>query len=340
MKTIHRVVILGLLTVCQAAIADELHMKNGSRLIGTLVRSEAGQVIFDMPFAPNAKIKSANIERIITDKPVTLMMTDGAIYHERTINSTEAQLIAKSPDQDPVVFATDDISLINPEPWKLGEGHRWTGSFSAALESERGNSDTDEWDIDGTTELRSLRNRYTFAGDMELEEASGVKTSDNWKAGFKYDRFRSRESSNYFGASVRFEYDRFTDLDLRTTIGPHIGRKFLDTRHLSLQGEIGPVWVDEKFDIAEDNDFPGALWAFRADTDFFGFGTTAFLIHDGTLNFDDPDDLILNTTIGIKLPLIFGLETGFQAEYEYDGGAVENVDTLDETYNFRIGYTW
>jgi len=25
---------------------------------------------------------------------------------------------------------------------------------------------------------------------------------------------------------------------------------------------------------------------------------------------------------------------------EYDSGAVDNVEELDETYSFRIGYTW
>ena len=59
-----------------------------------------------------------------------------------------------------------------------------------------------------------------------------------------------------------------------------------------------------------------------------------------TSNFDEPDDLILNARIGIRVPVIFGFETEWEAKLEYDGGAVEDVDDLDETYNFRIKYAW
>ncbi len=41
--------------------ADELLMKNGSRLIGTLVSAENGSVKFKTPFAGELKIKLKNI---------------------------------------------------------------------------------------------------------------------------------------------------------------------------------------------------------------------------------------------------------------------------------------
>jgi hypothetical protein len=62
--------------------------------------------------------------------------------------------------------------------------------------------------------------------------------------------------------------------------------------------------------------------------------------HDGIFNADDPDGLILNTTLGLKMPLAAGFETGVEAQWEYDGGAVEGVDELEETYNLFIGYAW
>jgi hypothetical protein len=241
--------------------------------------------------------------------------------------------------------------MLNPAKWKLGEGYQWSGTLNAALESERGNSDTDEWDIATKAELLSLKDRYRFDGDVEVEEASGTKTSDNWTMAFQYDRFvcfpcryvkQENKSSpkNYYGAKLRFEYDRFADLDLRTTIGPHVGRQFLNSKLISLEVETGPVWVDEKFDVARDNKFPGALWSLSVKSDVLGFGSTLYLDHDGILNFHEPGNLLLNTTTGIKFPLLFGFETGVEVEWEYDGGAVDGVDELDETYNFRIGYTW
>lgn len=340
MNAMHTIVALILMASCAAAKADQLHMQNGSMLIGTLVRAEDNAVIFNTPFAGDIKVTQANIKRVITDDTVVIMMDDGAIYRDRRIDATEGRLVAKAEGEAPVTFLSTDIKMINPEPWQLGEGYKWTGNLGVAAEFERGNSDTDEWDVAAETIWRSLKDRYTLGGDFERDRNNGRKTTDNWTAKAKYDRFSRRDPRNYWGGNLRLEYDRFADLNLRTTIGPHIGRQFLDTGLIRLSGELGPVWVDEDFDEAEDNDFPGALWALNATSDVVGFGTTLYMNHDGIFNYDDPDELILNTTVGVKMPLILGFETGFEAKWEYDGGAVEDVDDLDETYNFVIGYTW
>ena len=334
--------LLTLMAFTANASADELIMKNGSRLVGTLVSAEADVVTFETPLAGTLAIKQENIERMVTTSAVTIQMDDGQVFHNRTIDESEGQLIATGEGEPDAVVTTGDINMINPEPWKLGNGYGWTGDVSAALESERGNSDTDELDVAAKTAWRSLVDRYTIRYAQELDKNEGTKTTDNWNARFQYDRFQASTGNptNYWGGKVWFEYDKFLDLDLRTTVGPHIGRQFVDRSIFNLRGELGPVYVDERFDVAEDDDYFGALWLFEATSDIIGFGTTLYMEHDGILNFDETSNLILNTRLGIKMPLIFGLQTSFEALWEYDGGAVEGIDEWDETYNFRIGYAW
>jgi hypothetical protein len=38
--------------------------------------------------------------------------------------------------------------------------------------------------------------------------------------------------------------------------------------------------------------------------------------------------------------LFLGLEAAAEASADYDGGAAEDKERLDETLKFRIGYTW
>jgi len=321
-------------------VADELHMKNGSKLIGTLVKAEDNTVVFKTPFSDNIIVKEENISWILTEEPVIIMLEDGLVYRDRQINVSETALVAIRAGEEPIMFVTSDIRMVNPEPWKLGEGYNWAGDFKAKLESERGNSDSDEWDVDGRMVWTSLKDRYQIDGELELDKTNDVTTKEQWKIRSKYDRFSVRNPKNYYGAKLRFEYDRFEDLDLRTIIGPHIGRQFFDSSLLALHAELGAAWVDEKFDEADDNEYPGTLWEIEANSDIVGFGTEVYIIHDGILNFNDSGNLILNTRVGIKMPLIYKLQTGFEAKYEYDGGAVEGADELDTTYNFVIGITW
>jgi hypothetical protein len=42
----------------------------------------------------------------------------------------------------------------------------------------------------------------------------------------------------------------------------------------------------------------------------------------------------------LAFPLLWSLEAAAEVLFEYDSGAVEGVDENDETYKFRIGYSW
>ena len=44
--------------------------------------------------------------------------------------------------------------------------------------------------------------------------------------------------------------------------------------------------------------------------------------------------------MGLRFPLFLGLEAAAEASADYDGGAPEGKEKLDETLKFRVGYTW
>ena len=332
-------VLISVLSFGSSAFADQLLMKNGSRIIGTLVSAEGERVVFNTPFAGDIEITEGNIETIITDTEVTLLMKDGRAYRNKRIVLGEGDLIAMSDDGPAVHFSVADVDMVNPEPWQLGDGYKWFGEFNIVADLERGNTDSDEMDVDFKSVWRSLEDRYTMSGTMELDEASGVKNKDNWQSRNKYDRFSAADPDNYWGVQAVFAYDRFADLDLRTTVGPYIGRQFYDGRLLDLSGEVGVVYVDEQFDVAEDGDFWGGNWELRVTSDIL-LKTELYLNQFGVLNFEDINGVLVDTIIGIKLPLFYGIQAALEATYEYDGGAVDEVDKLDRTYNFKLGYSW
>ena len=199
--------------------------------------------------------------------------------------------------------------------------------------------------------MRSLRDRYSIAGYYELDKTDGIKNKNKWRWINKYDRFSQADTDNYWGILLAFEGDEFSSLDLRTRVGPYIGRQFFESKYLHLSGEVGLVWVDEQLDpdpkvdpegneFADQNDYPGSVWDLSLTSDYFGGGSSFYINHDGTLNFDETDALLLNTTVGIKFELYKGLQAGVEARYEYDGGVGEDVEDLDETYNLFLGYKW
>ncbi|MCZ6831590.1 MAG: DUF481 domain-containing protein [Gammaproteobacteria bacterium] len=323
-----------------AVTADEMIMKNGSRLIGTVVSASEGKIKFDTEFAGTISIDVEDVDTMFTDKEVTVMMNDGQIIENQRIAARDKAMIMMSENMGAVLFKAKDMKSLNPEPWELGRGYKWFGDISTAMLVERGNTDTKELDVSGKSIWRSLKDRYTIRANYELDEANGEKNKNKWRWRNKYDRFSTENPDKYIGALVAFEGDEFADLDLRTYVGPYIGRQFFEGNFLTLSGEVGLVYVDERFDVGENNSYPGSNWALHLTSNYFGGSSNFYIDHDGILNFEETDALILNTTIGIKFKVYGGVEAGVEFKYEYDGGVAKEVDELDETYNFRLGYAW
>ena len=264
-------------------------------------------------------------------------MDDERVYRDKRITEQDGELTVLDKDEQPVTLDLATVAFINPEPWRLGEGYKWFGEINAALESERGNSDSDELDLESI--WRSLEDRFTIRGLVELDRNNGDKTKDAWKVRNKYDRFSKEDPDNYFGYQLFFEYDKFADLDLRTATGPYIGRQFFENDILNMHAEVGIVYVDEQFDVAEDSDFWGSNWEVRLTSGIIP-QFELYLNNDGVLNLNDTANSLVNTTFGIRFPLIYGLQAAAEAKWEYDGGAAEDVDDTDETYNLKLGYKW
>ena len=335
----HGSILAALLVIANHGAADELLMKNGSRLVGTLVTMSEAGVVFDTPFAGEITIERGTIQTIITEEKVTRLMQDGLIFRDTLSVAEGDTLTVLGDDQLPIQFAAADINQLNPEPWRLGDGYKWYGEANTALESERGNTDTDEIDIDFESIWRSLEDRFTVRGSWELDKTDDVKKKDKRRLRTKYDRFSVDDPDNYYGIQAAFEHDEFADLDLRTIVGPYIGRQFFETKLLTMQGEVGVVYVDEQFDVAEDHDYWGSSWELRLTSDIIP-KTELYLNSDGLVDYGDVGSVVVNTTVGIGFPLMFGFKAAAEVLYEYDGGAVEGVDDTDQTYKFKLGYAW
>jgi len=331
------VLILALLSL--PATADEMIMKNGSRLVGTLISAQDGKIVFNTPFAGDISVTSVNVLEVTTDLPVVLKLKDGVVYKDRQIVVTDEGTSAVAQGKNPVHFRPGEIASVNPEPWRLGEGYKWFGAIDTSAVLERGNTDTDEYDATAKSVWRSLVDRYTLRGMYEVDKTNGDKNKNQWRVRGKYDRFSDQDPDNYIGGQLVFFHDEFADLDLRTTLGPYIGRQFFESGLLTLSGEVGVVYVDEQFDVADDNDFYGANWELDVTSDVIP-RLELYAEQVGVVNFDEIDGVLVDTTVGVRFPLIYGFQTSIEALFEYDGGAVDDVDELDETYSFKLGYTW
>ncbi|MEP1471186.1 MAG: DUF481 domain-containing protein [Halieaceae bacterium] len=323
----------------EAAVAgpppDRIVLKNGSTILGTITATRDGIVNVDTDFAGSLEIAQDQIQSLGTTEPAVIQLADGKVLDAQPIVVENEQVVDATSGQS---FALADLAVVNPEPYELGIGYQWSGLVNFSMVMERGNADTDELDYKLETQWLSDDDRFTIRLNGEIDEANDVEIADNWSIIGKYDYFL--DGPWYVGGNVAAESDDFADLDLRYYMGPYVGRNFYDTDLLFLEAELGLAYVNEDFIIAEDQEYPGANWELHFSSNYLGGDSRLYVDHVGIWNLEETSDLILNTTFGLAFPLLFSLEAAAEVLIEYDSGAVEGVEELDETYSFRIGYTW
>ncbi|MCB1846859.1 MAG: DUF481 domain-containing protein [Halieaceae bacterium] len=317
---------------------DEIVLKSGSTIVGTVTGSRDGVVTIETDFAGALDISLDKISSAKTSGPVVIQLADETVLPEQPLVIQDEQLVIATQTSPAETYALEEVLLVNPEPWELGQGYRWKGVASVAASAQRGNTDTDELDYSLESIWRSKRDRYTLRYNGENDKTNGETTVEQWYAQGKYDYFF--DGPVYGGMQGSAEHDKFTDLDLRWLIGPYIGRQFYDAPVFTLSAEVGASYVDEDFIEAEDKEYAAGNWAVNASSNYLGGDSRLYLDHRGIVSMEDASDYILNTIFGLAFPLLWDFEAAAEVQLDYDNGAVEGVDELDQTYRFRVGYTW
>jgi hypothetical protein len=109
---------------------------------------------------------------------------------------------------------------------------------------------------------------------------------------------------------------------------------------LTFDAELGVAYVDTDFEETQDDSYAGATINLTAEAQLFDSRVTLYFRQANIINTSSIEKSIYRTKLGLRFPLFLGLEAAAEASADYDGGAAEDKEKLDETLKFRIGYTW
>ena len=86
-----------------------------------------------------------------------VMIEDGEVFREKHLLATADTLVMQREGEAPRSYDIDDIKLVNPDPWLLGEGYKFTGRTRAAFEARYEYNGSAPDGVDTTDET------YTFS---------------------------------------------------------------------------------------------------------------------------------------------------------------------------------
>ena len=97
--------------LCSEGSADQITMKNGDRLTGTIVKFDADKLTIKSEFAGEVQIPWAAIEKMTSDQPVYVTLKDGRVLIG-TLTTTEKGIEVQASQAGTVALSKESIQLI------------------------------------------------------------------------------------------------------------------------------------------------------------------------------------------------------------------------------------
>jgi putative salt-induced outer membrane protein YdiY len=323
------VVVIG----CAApARADEVRLKRGDRLTGTVVKLDAGTLTLETGFGDLA-VPWPEVAAITTTTPLLVTVT-GRIPVLATLGTPgEGQVTVVSSDRTEAMPLSELTAIAAPEP-----PFTINGGANLGLLTTGGNTDVNSLRIDGELILRARANRFTSGLAINRAEDRGRTTAENATLSLRFDRFVTTRV--FLSSDAILTTDRFRGLDLRTALGLGVGYQIWNTPRASLSIDGGLGYVDEHFASARDTRYAAAREQTKLEVAIAGNRARAFHRHDGYFGLHGDDNLFVRTSNGVRLSLMGGLVSTVALDVDYDRSPEPGRRKMDRTLSITFGYRY
>ena len=236
------------------AAADKILMQNGDRLRGTLENVDHRVLTFTTEYSETMRLQTSAIEKILTDKPVSIHLTSGEILKGRILPASAGQIRVKaSSGRGTARINWALVKAVNPPPSK------WNGSFSLGGSLDQGNTEKISASLGADAKRMFDKDRVGFKFLSIYAEEERKVSARNTYGTAKLSHFFTDQWFSFLGLEMLS--DTFKDLNLRTTVGPGIGYQVWEDSVKSLELEGGFTYTLEDRQSTPDNQYTSARFA-------------------------------------------------------------------------------
>lgn len=346
------------------AHADEVLLKNGDKISGTVVNKSGDSLEIKTDYADKVVIKWDAVQTLNSSKPMTVTLKDKQELTGLANAAADGTMTLKSDG----VFNTQPIPLNN-----VAEINKkfFSGSANIGGGLADGNTTRQSYHGDANILLRGRDDKvafgglYNYADNQDATTKKNVLNARNWQLFGTYGHFFTDKFYTY--AHALLTNDRLQDIQLRTAFGVGAGYEFFNSADLNLSFEVGPDYVNTNFyptsfgcdtPIAsidpvtlavtstvikkctnlEDTSGVAARWFVNYDQ--FILNRTVQLFHNHEGLFDG--NIFIRSRTGFHVPIWNGIQFTNEVQVDYFNGyaVAANKQAVDTRYLFSIGYGW
>ncbi|MBP5945042.1 MULTISPECIES: DUF481 domain-containing protein [Pseudomonas] len=216
------------LAVCSAStplLADTVWMKNGDKLTGTITVFDGGKLLIQTKYAGAVTIDWKEVKTLDSDQHLLVKQDAYTGEVSKSLTAAEDGKVTLANGEAPKTVELASIQqILKPKP--VVEDLVWKGNVDLALDYQRAEKDTDDYDVGFKTSARHGRWRHIAEGEYNREVQDDVTTTDNWRAEYSLDRFLTDQW--FWQGRLNYKRDHIEELARQRVVGTGPGYQFWD----------------------------------------------------------------------------------------------------------------
>jgi len=252
--------LLTMVLLCPALFADQVSLKNGDRLTGTIVKSDAKTLVLKTEAAGEVTFQWAAIDSITSTQPLHVGLAGGQMVvgpvatkdGQIQVTTTTAGVVTAAKDSVQVIRSDSEEASYDAAMERLQHPHLgdfWSGTLDTGLSLTRGNSATLSYNLAGRAVRQTDRDKITayataVYGKNDTTSPSQV-IAHQITGGVRADiNFRPR----WFAyAATDFNSNALQNLNLQNVIDGGIGGHVIKTKNAQFDVFAGAGYNQEFF---------------------------------------------------------------------------------------------
>jgi putative salt-induced outer membrane protein YdiY len=190
--------LIAVLALSSVLLCDQVTLKNGDRLTGTVVKSDGKTLVIHTDAAGDVTLKFDTIQDIKTDEQLHVTLKDGKTA-VGPVTTADGKIAVATKGSGTVEAGKEDVTLIRNDAEQQayekslhpGLMHGWEGGTSVGFSVARGNSETENLAVAFNAVHPTLNDKITlYASSIDTTNnlATPSTVASLQQGGFRYDR--------------------------------------------------------------------------------------------------------------------------------------------------------
>ena len=239
-----------------SANADQVTLKNGDRLTGTIVKSDGKTLLLKTDAAGEVTLKWDAVSAIASSGPLNLQLKDGQVA-SGNVTTDDGKFEVATPNRGQVAAPLDAVVAIRNSEEQTAYDRSlhprltdfWSALLDTGLSETRGNSALLAFNLSGKAARVTTRNKLSlYATSVYATDNTtppGRTTANSIQGGARFDYNLTPRLFAF--ALADFAYDEFQHLDLRSVLGGGLGLHVIKTTNTTFDVFAGGDYDREKF---------------------------------------------------------------------------------------------